>query len=371
MLAFLQTALHKAAAVFTASLVVVSSLFSAREITVIPPVLEVATTVSAVTEEIKSAASSPIATTATLTAPQAPQKPAAETKTAPPAQAIKGALTAEQFLNRTQPVFKQRLEDGSWWLELHTDLSGVAANKTGKTDFKWDPSSPSIGGEGGIPKFDASFSCNPSYEKVEASIYSSYSFKIRTSYRCNARLTASSGESSQKEFNFTTGPGMLTVSESGTYSSTQLRQDLSKNALVFMNTDDEAATITGLVFDISAADINVAKPAVVRFADIDGGLLDKYFLEDMPKDSSKPNFYSQSDAQASFSLKIAPNSGKIIFIEARNIPASTIDAEANLSLVFTRINTDRPDMAIKPLPIKIHWACIVKFLPDNPDAMCR
>ena len=373
MLNLFQNIFTKTATILTASILTVSGLWSAREV-VIAPEATAAPNVEIIKEEkmpdvrqelqelvkqisenepikqlISQITSSPIISPIIKPKTEQPKNSAVATPL------VLKNVTAEQFLNRTGISLQQR-PDGTYWFQFQTNLSDAA-------NFKWDPASASVGGEKSIPKLDVSFNCNPAYDQVPAEIYSPLSFKIKTNYSCNLTLTDANKRTSQKQFNFTTGPGLMTIGNvSGIFGQTILRENTNTRGVVFTNTDDAALTINDIILDISLTAIDQTKPSVVRFSDDKEIALTEFSLQDIPADASQQFSNTRRDIKAQLSLKIEPHSSKMMFVQALGIHKLNPGVNPSITLNFTKINTDRSDMVLRPNSLKIFWSCAMPVI---------
>lgn len=378
-LAFLQSLIYKAGTVLTASLVAVSGLWSAREITITPeiaalPKVEIIQEekMPDIRQELKEfiqqiSQAEPIKQLINQATSSEIKLKTQEQKTASAVSPlVLRNITPEQFLNKTKLVLKQRL-DGTYWLEFQTNLSGIG-------DYKWEPSKQIIGAEKSIPQFNVSFNCEPTYNQVPPEIYSAFSFRIKTAYTCDLSLADAKGKTSQKQFNFTTGPGLLSVFKAlGMLGQTLLRENTNTQGIVFTNTDDAPVTINEIISDVSLTAIDTTKPMAIRFSDDKEISLADYSLGGIPQDPTKAFSYIQPNVKLPFSFTIEPRSSRMMLIQALGIHKLYPGVNPYVGLVFNKVSTDRSDMALKTIFTTVFWTCTAKKLGAgystevNPD----
>jgi len=269
--------------------------------------------------------------------------------------------TAEQLLNRTTLSLNQKI-DGSYWVVLSTDLGG------GNT-YGWDLSKTAIGGNGTIPRFNVSYSCDPAPSIPPLDTMDvNPSFNVKTSYNCSIGLAGSDGQTTSKQFNFKTGGGRLVVT-TATGMNTILRDGINSNGFVFNNQDSDPVNITGLTFRVSFTSLNTSTvPLILRFADpISGASLMDYEIDGLPSDPILTNVHSQDGVRASLVFGIPPSNQKMLMVQALGVQKFIFGGmNPEIKIMLEGITTDRPDVKIIFNSTVIDWTCTPMTQQYNP-----
>jgi hypothetical protein len=302
---------------------------------------------------VKTAATTTASSTETKQKVSKPAEPAPTPKPVP--------ATAQQILDGTAVSLKQRI-DSSYWIALRTKLGASSA-------FDWDLSSAAIGGKS-IPKFNVSYSCDPSaIEPDDSSADQNPSFNIRTSYNCAISLTAADGRKASKQFIFQTGPGRLVVTKASGLGIV-LKDGENTSGLVFNNQDDQPLIITALTFNVSFTALATSSPLAIRFADPkDESSLIDYRIQDLPPDPLRPYTSSRANISVSMAFNIGPYEQRMILVKALGVHKSLLPSvNPEIAVTVTKVSTDRSDINTTLSSTFVSWSCIANTQTYNPYA---
>lgn len=383
---FLHSLVQKVVFIITASLATVSGIFNQPKVVIITApqtamVQQVANfepiTISS-TEPTSTAASTTILnTTSTLLTDQSSSlktnnveikkisvvQPKIVTKQV--LEVIPQVITAQFLLERTTFVLRQKL-DGYYELTFTTDAGGA-----GK--LSWGLTNAFVGGTSLIPKFNISYTCNPTPDLplIDAANQNPF-FKVRTSYSCDIGLTPTTGSdrrTQSKTFSIKTDPGQLFVKTTSNID-TVLKEAGNNGGYVFDNQDSKPLTITSMNFDFSFTALSTSTPLIVRFIDSTTNLaVFDYHLENLAGDLSQPHTESVMNASLPITLRIDAQNQKLLPLQvlgARFLYLSGVNPLVRV--VLKGVTLDQADIKPSIRQSEITWTCVIPTEAYNPNA---
>lgn len=291
-------------------------------------------------------------TTSSATAPPPAHATAAPAKRAP---ALPPLATAEALLSHTTTTLAQRT-GGAYGLVFNA-VSG------GKTVLSWQYGTAAVGGSNGIPRFSATYSCDPPPSQL---------FAVRTNYSCTVSLTPTSGadlRTQTHQFDFTTGFGEFLASPPANMD-THLVNDENDGGFVFTNDDTKPITVLSETFVVSYTGLSTAYgPLVLRLMNpahatdyID------YHLENIPPVASS-SYLHRAIITLPMPVAVGAANAKMLPIKVLGVhKLSIVGVNPTITITLDSVTTDRSDILMRLGTPHISWGCIVALSYDNPNA---
>ena len=273
-------------------------------------------------------------------------------------------VTAQWLLDNTKLSFKQK-RDGTY--------QAIFTASTGGQNLTWGIDDASIGGNGGIPKFSFSVSCDPPFETPAPDLPDqTHFFKVRTSYDCAIGFAAVSGNDQQmrsKNMHIDTGPGQLVVTPPSSMN-TVLTNDTNNGGFVFDNQDTQSLTVTKLTLDISYTALTTMDgPLVLRILDpANQSTLADYHMENIAAGSA-PYTFAAANVDIPVSFTLQPATPKLLPLQLLGVHRlSILDNDPRVTLTLRAVTLDKNAVPVALGSSEIHWTCVVTLAAYDPNA---
>jgi hypothetical protein len=156
--------------------------------------------------------------------------------------------------------------------------------------------------------------------------------------------------------------------------NTILMNDENDGGIVFVNTDPNPVTVTGLTFDVFYSYLTTTeRPLVLRFlSPTTNQSLADYHLENLPADPTLPYTHSQSNATVSVSFTVPGSSQKMLPVAILGVTKMLEFGTSPAVTVAVRgITTNRSGMKTTLSSPTITWTCTIAatgYDPNGPGA---